>query len=61
MLSKADDYPIHQSPEPIAYAGQNATFTIATFLMAMTLKVTSSSPWAWVFIPIWTLSTRASH
>ena len=26
MLSKADDYPIHQSPEPIAYAGQSRNF-----------------------------------
>ena len=26
MLSKADGYPIHQSPEPIAYAGQSRNF-----------------------------------
>ena len=26
MLSKADDYPIHQNPEPIAYAGQSRNF-----------------------------------
>jgi hypothetical protein len=26
MLSKADDYPIHQTPEPIAYAGSDRNF-----------------------------------
>jgi hypothetical protein len=26
MLTKADDYPIHQSPEPIAYAGPSRNF-----------------------------------
>ena len=26
MLSKGDDFPIHQSPEPIAYAGQSRNF-----------------------------------
>lgn len=26
MLSRGDDYPIHQSPEPIAYAGQSRNF-----------------------------------
>ena len=26
MLSKGDDYPIHQSPEPIAFAGQSRNF-----------------------------------
>ncbi len=26
MLSKADDYPIHQSPEPVAFAGQSRNF-----------------------------------
>ena len=26
MLSNADDYPIHQNPEPIAYAGQSRNF-----------------------------------
>jgi len=26
MLSKADDYPIHQTPEPIAYAGTDRNF-----------------------------------
>jgi len=26
MLTKADDYPIHQTPEPIAYSGDNRNF-----------------------------------
>src|SRR5215470_14582347 len=26
MLSKADDYPVHQTPEPIAYAGTDRNF-----------------------------------
>ncbi|MEJ2087124.1 MAG: hypothetical protein P8Y69_01275 [Gammaproteobacteria bacterium] len=26
MLTKADDYPIHQTPEPIAYSGSNRNF-----------------------------------
>ena len=26
MLSKADDFPIHQNPEPIAYAGVSRNF-----------------------------------
>jgi hypothetical protein len=26
MLTKGDDYPIHQTPEPIAYAGDNRNF-----------------------------------
>jgi len=26
MLTKADDYPIHQTPEPIAYSGTNRNF-----------------------------------
>src|SRR6187549_1490762 len=26
MLTKADDYPIHQTPEPIAYAGTDRNF-----------------------------------
>jgi hypothetical protein len=26
MLTKADDYPIHQTPEPVAYAGTNRNF-----------------------------------
>jgi hypothetical protein len=26
MLSKADDYPIHQTPEPVAYAGTDRNF-----------------------------------
>ena len=26
MLTKADDYPVHQTPEPIAYAGTDRNF-----------------------------------
>ena len=26
MLTKGDDYPIHQTPEPIAYAGSDRNF-----------------------------------
>ena len=26
MLTKADDYPIHQTPEPIAFAGTDRNF-----------------------------------
>ena len=26
MLTKADDYPIHQTPEPVAYAGLGRNF-----------------------------------
>jgi len=26
MLSKADDFPIHQTPEPIAYSGTDRNF-----------------------------------
>ncbi|MCZ6711093.1 MAG: hypothetical protein O7B25_12080, partial [Gammaproteobacteria bacterium] len=26
MLTKADDYPIHQTPEPIAYSGTDRNF-----------------------------------
>ena len=26
MLTKADDFPIHQTPEPIAYAGTDRNF-----------------------------------
>jgi hypothetical protein len=26
MLTKADDYPIHQTPEPVAYSGSNRNF-----------------------------------
>ena len=36
MLSKGDDFPIHQSPEPIAYAGQSRISMTAIFLTATT-------------------------
>ena len=26
MLTKGDDYPLHQTPEPIAYVGGNRNF-----------------------------------
>ncbi|WDA39496.1 hypothetical protein [Sphingobium sp. YC-XJ3] len=26
MLTKADDYPIHQTPEPVAFAGTDRNF-----------------------------------
>ena len=47
MLSKADDYPIHQSPEPIAYAGQSRNFYDRYFLFTAMYLVHASSPWAW--------------
>ena len=35
MLTKADDYPIHQSPEPIAYAGTDRNFYDRYFFNGM--------------------------
>jgi len=31
MLTKADDYPIHQTPEPIAFAGTDRNFYDRSF------------------------------
>ena len=35
MLSKGDDFPIHQSPEPIAYAGQSRKFAREALALPM--------------------------
>ncbi|GIS20138.1 MAG: hypothetical protein CM15mP120_20540 [Pseudomonadota bacterium] len=40
MLSKADDFPIHQNPEPIAYAGVSRNFYDRYFLTAIIWKKT---------------------
>lgn len=37
MLTKADDYPIHQTPEPIAYAGTDRNFYDRYFFNGYTL------------------------
>ena len=44
MLSKGDDYPIHQTPEPIAYVAGQRNFMTAISLTAMTRTVRSFLP-----------------
>ena len=43
MLSKFDDYPIHQTPEPIARAGDRATATPTTATGSTATRTTASS------------------
>jgi hypothetical protein len=38
VLSKADDYPIHQTPEPIAYAGSDRNFYDRYFFNGMSAE-----------------------
>ncbi len=50
MLTKADDYPVHQTPEPIAFAGTDRNFATAISSMAIAPMAACSLPPRWVFI-----------
>lgn len=44
MLTKADDYPIHQLPEPVAYAGTDRNFYDRYFFNGYTMDATAEEP-----------------
>ncbi len=50
MLTKADDYPVHQLPEPIATSGTDRNFYDRYFFNGYAPAATSSSPRPWVSI-----------
>ena len=51
MLSKADDFPIHQNPEPIAYAGVSRNFYDRYFFNGYHLEEDLFSLWEWESTP----------
>ncbi|GIS74776.1 MAG: hypothetical protein CM1200mP12_04950 [Gammaproteobacteria bacterium] len=52
MLTKADDYPIHQLPIPVSEVGRKEISMIGTFSTGITKKATSFSLSHYVFTPI---------
>ena len=52
MLTKADDYPVHQLPEPIATSGTDRNFYDRYFFNGYSPDGASSSPWRWASIRI---------
>ena len=59
MLTKADDYPIHQTLSLLLMLGWAVISMIATFSMAITKKKIYFSHWVWDISPqIWMLVFR---
>ena len=47
MLTPADDYPLHQSPEPIAFAGTDRNFYDRFFFNALAAGPSPFPPFPW--------------
>ena len=45
MLTKGDDFPIHQTPEPIAYSGSIGISTTA--ISSTAIRRTAANSWRW--------------
>jgi hypothetical protein len=50
VLTKGDDYPLHQTPEPVAYAGTDRNFYDRYFFNGYAPDGRASSPWPSVSI-----------
>lgn len=51
MLSKGDDFPLHQTAEPVAYAGTDRNFYDRYFFNGYAPTALVSSPWPLASIP----------